>query len=152
MGLMLTDEGPKVIEFNVRFGDPEAQIVLPMVESELGPVLLAAAKGDLGQVDWRISSEPHVGVVMASGGYPGKHETGFPIKGIDAAEEVSGVQVIHAGTVIKDEDTLTNGGRVLTVVANGLSFKSAIERAYEGVERISFKGSYVRRDIGKKAL
>ena len=152
VGLMLTDEGPKVIEFNVRFGDPEAQIVLPMVESQLGPVLLAAAKGDLGQVDWRVSSEPHVGVVMASGGYPGKHETGFPIKGIDAAEEIAGVQVVHAGTVLKDEDTLTNGGRVLTVVASGSSFTSAIEHAYEGVERISFKGSHVRRDIGKKAL
>ena len=89
---------------------------------------------------------------MASGGYPGKHETGFPIKGIDAAEEIAGVQVIHAGTVLKDEDTLTNGGRVLTVVASGSSFTSAIEHAYEGVERISFKGSHVRRDIGKKAL
>jgi len=152
VGLMLTDKGPKVIEFNVRFGDPEAQVVLPMVKSELAPILLAAAKGDLEQVDCRLSSEPHVGVVMASGGYPGKHEIGIPITGIDAAEKISGVQVFHAGTVVKDEDVVTNGGRVLTVVASGRSFTSAIERAYEGVERISFKRSHVRRDIGQKAL
>ena len=152
LGLMLTDEGPKVIEFNVRFGDPEAQIILPMVESELAPALLAAAQGNLGDVDWRLSTEPHVGVVMASGGYPGKHETGFPITGIDRAEKVAGAQVVHAGTLIKDEDMVTNGGRVLTVVASGESFASAIERAYKGVGHISFEGSHVRRDIGQKAL
>ena len=149
---MLTDEGPKVIEFNVRFGDPEAQIILPMIESELAPVLLAAAKGDLGDVDWRLSTEPHVGVVMASGGYPEKYETGFPIAGIDRAEKVAGVQVVHAGTLIKDEDLVTNGGRVLTVVASGGSFALAIERAYEGVGHISFEGSHARSDIGQKAL
>ena len=152
IGLMLTDEGPKVIEFNVRFGDPEAQIILPMIESELAPVLLAAAKGHLGEVDWRLRTEPHVGVVMASGGYPGKHETGFPIAGLDRAEKIAGVQVVHAGTAVKDEDMVTNGGRVLTVVASGASFASAIERAYDGVGHISFEGSHARRDIGQKAL
>tara|TARA_B100000029_G_scaffold399851_1_gene398648 strand:- start:3862 stop:5139 length:1278 start_codon:yes stop_codon:yes gene_type:complete len=152
VGLMLTDEGPKVIEFNVRFGDPEAQIILPMVENELAPVLLSAAKGDLGCVDWRLSSEPHVGVVMASGGYPGKYETGFPITGIERAEKIAGVQVVHAGTVVKDKDIVTTGGRVLTVVASGGSFTLAIERAYKGVEHISFEGSHARTDIGQKAL
>jgi phosphoribosylamine--glycine ligase len=152
VGLMLTDKGPQVIEFNVRFGDPEAQIVLPMVESELAPVLLAAAKGDLGDVGWQLSSEPHIGVVMASGGYPGKHETGFSIVGIDGAEKVAGVHVVHAGTVVKDEEIVTNGGRVLTVVARGGSFPVAIERAYKGVDRISFQGSHARTDIGQGAL
>ena len=152
IGLMLTDEGPKVIEFNVRFGDPEAQIILPMIESELAPVLLAAAKGHLGEVDWRLRTEPHVGVVMASGGYPGKHETGFPIAGLDRAEKIAGVQVVHAGTAVKDEDMVTNGGRVLTVVASGASFALAIERAYDGVGHIAFEGSHARRDIGQKAL
>ena len=149
---MLTDEGPKVIEFNVRFGDPEAQIILPMVESELAPVLLAAAQGDLRGVDWHSSREPHVGVVMASGGYPGKYEIGFPIAGIDRAEKVASVQVIHAGTAFKDEDMVTTGGRVLTVVASGKSFAVAVERAYKGVGHISFEGSHARSDIGQKAL
>ena len=152
IGLMLTDEGPKVIEFNVRFGDPEAQIILPMVESELAPVLLAAAQGDLRGVDWHSSREPHVGVVMASGGYPGKYEIGFPIAGIDRAEKVASVQVIHAGTAFKDEDMVTTGGRVLTVVASGKSCAVAVERAYKGVGHISFEGSHARRDIGQKAL
>ncbi len=155
VGLMLTEDGPKVVEFNVRFGDPEAQIVLPMVESDLAPVLLAAANGDLGEINeaaWRISSDSHVGVVMASGGYPGKYETGVPITGLDAAAEVPGVRVIHAGTALKDDAIVTSGGRVLTVVARGAGFEDAISRAYTAVERIAFEGSHVRRDIGQKAL
>ena len=89
---------------------------------------------------------------MASGGYPGKHETGFSIVGIDGAEKVAGVHVVHAGTVVKDEEIVTNGGRVLTVVARGGSFPVAIERAYKGVDRISFQGSHARTDIGQGAL
>ena len=152
VGLMLTEDGPKVIEFNVRFGDPEAQIVLPMVESDLAPVLLAAVKGDISDADWRISSDSHVGVVMASGGYPGKYETGLPITGLDAAANVPGVRIIHAGTALKGDAIVTNGGRVLTVVASGAGFEEAISRAYQGVERIAFEGSHVRRDIGQKAI
>ena len=152
VGLMLTEDGPKVIEFNVRFGDPEAQIVLPMVESDLAPVLLASAKGDISGADWRISSDSHVGVVMASGGYPGKYKTGLPISGLDAAAEVPGVRIIHAGTALKGDAIVTSGGRVLTVVACGSGFEEAISRAYQSVERIAFEGSHVRRDIGQKAI
>ena len=95
---MLTGDGPKVIEFNVRFGDPEAQVVLPMIETDLAPVLLAAARGNLGTETWRVTSDPHVGVVIASGGYPGAYATGCPIDGLDDAARVPGVVVFHAGS------------------------------------------------------
>lgn len=134
VGLMVTDDGPQVIEFNVRFGDPEAQIVLPMIESDLAPVLLAAARGDLDGVQWRINRDPHVGVVMASGGYPGSYETGLPIVGLDRAAALPGVRVVHAGTAVSDGAVVTSGGRVLTVVASGASFEEAIRRAYAGVD------------------
>jgi phosphoribosylamine--glycine ligase len=101
-GLMLTEEGPKVVEFNVRLGDPEAQVVLPLLDSELAPVLAAAAEGDLGRSTCRFSSDTAVGVVLASGGYPGDVKTGFPIDGLDAADAVDGVAVFHAGTAKRD--------------------------------------------------
>ena len=152
VGLMLTTDGPRVIEFNVRFGDPEAQVILPMVESGLAPVLLGAARGDLGDARWRVASDPHVGVVMASGGYPGSYETGRPIDGLDDAAAVPGVHVAHAGTALEGGRIVTSGGRVLTVVARGASYPQAIARAYDAVGRISFDGSHVRTDIGNKAL
>ena len=152
VGLMLTEAGPRVIEFNVRFGDPEAQVVLPMIETELAPVLLAAANGDLGAPTWRLSADPHVGVVVASGGYPGQYETGLPIDGLDEAAAVPGVVVFHAGSAIRDSELVTNGGRVLTVVGRGATFEEAIARAYQGVGYISFPGKHVRTDIGQKAL
>ncbi len=152
VGLMLTADGPRVIEFNVRFGDPEAQVILPMVESGLAPVLLGAARGDLGEARWRVAPDPHVGVVMASGGYPGSYETGRPIDGLDDAAAVPGVHVAHAGTALKGGRIVTSGGRVLTVVARGASYPQAIARAYDAVGRISFDGSHVRKDIGHKAL
>ena len=152
VGLMLTGEGPRVIEFNVRFGDPEAQVILPMLESGLVPVLLGAARGDLGDARWRVTPDPHVGVVMASGGYPGPYETGLPIGGLDAAASVPGVHVAHAGTAQEGDRIVTSGGRVLTVVARGASFPEAIARAYDAVGRISFAGSHARSDIGRKAL
>ena len=102
VGLMLTDDGPKVIEFNVRFGDPEAQVVLPMIESDLAPVLVAAASGNLADARWRVTRDPHVGVVVASGGYPGAYETGFPIEGLAEAESKPGVTVFHAGSARED--------------------------------------------------
>ena len=151
-GLMLTAAGPRVIEFNVRFGDPEAQVILPMVESGLAPVLLGAARGDLGDARWRVTSDPHVGVVMASGGYPGSYETGRPIEGLDAAAAVPGVHVAHAGTALRGGRIVTSGGRVLTVVARGASYPQAIARAYDAAGRIAFDGSHVRTDIGQKAL
>ena len=152
VGLMLTANGPKVVEFNVRFGDPEAQVVLPMIETDLAPLLLAAANGDLGDARWQVTSDPHVGVVLASGGYPGSYEKGFPISGLAAAAEQPGVVVFHAGTAMRDGQLVTSGGRVLTVVGRGASFAEAIERAYGAVALISFESRQVRTDIGKKAL
>jgi phosphoribosylamine--glycine ligase len=151
-GLMLTDDGPKVVEFNVRFGDPEAQVVLPLLESELAPVLAAAAEGDLGGSTCRFSDGVAVGVVLASGGYPGDISTGCPIEGLDAANALPGVVVFHAGTADRDGRLVTSGGRVLTVVGRGASYADAIARAYEGVSRISFENMQYRADIGRRAL
>ena len=149
VGLMLTSAGPRVIEFNVRFGDPEAQVVLPMIESGLAGTLRAAARGSLDGVSWRVTGDPHVGVVVASGGYPGAYTAGRVIAGLDAAADVPGVRIVHAGTRRQDGEVVTSGGRVLTVVARGGSFGQAIDRAYEAVDRISFDGSFARRDIAR---
>jgi phosphoribosylamine--glycine ligase len=152
VGLMLTPAGPKVIEFNVRFGDPEAQVVLPMVHTELTPVLLAAAKGDLNGIQWRVGSDPHVAVVVASGGYPGAYKTGFSIEGLAEAAALPDVLVFHAGSVLRNGVAVTSGGRVLTVVGRGQTFPEAIDAAYTGVGLISFPDKYYRTDIGQKAL
>ena len=149
VGLMLTSAGPKVIEFNVRLGDPEAQVVLPMIESGLATVLRATARGNLEDAACRVTADPHVGVVVASGGYPGAYASGQVIAGLDAAAAVPGVRIAHAGTARQDGAVVTSGGRVLTVVARGRTFGQAIDRAYEGVDRISFDGSFARRDIGR---
>ena len=152
VGLMLTRDGPQVIEFNVRFGDPEAQVVLPMIETDLAPVLHAAATGDLGGASWRTSGDPHVGVVVASGGYPGAYRTGHEIGGLEAAGAVPGVVVFHAGSRVRDGRIVTSGGRVLTVVARGGTFSEARDRAYEAAACISFPDKHVRTDIGMKAI
>ena len=149
VGLMLTAAGPKVIEFNVRLGDPEAQVVLPMIESGLATVLRAAARGNLEDAAWRVTADPHVGVVVASGGYPNAYATGRAIAGLDAAAAVPGALIVHAGTDRQDGTVVTAGGRVLTVVARGRTFGQAIDRAYEAVDLISFDGSFARRDIGR---
>ena len=151
-GLMLTCAGPKVIEFNVRFGDPEAQAVMPLVDSDLAPLLAAAADGDLGAHTLRMSRHVSVGVVLASGGYPGPIKSGVPIDGLDDAARVDGVQVFHAGTALKDNRVVTAGGRVVTVVATGRDYADARARAYGAVDRVSFDGMQHRRDIGLKAL
>jgi len=151
VGLMLTAAGPKVIEFNVRFGDPEAQVILPLIDEPLLPLLIAAARGDLQQTPSRLSTRKLVSVVIASRGYPESSESGQPIRGIDEAE-VAGVRVLHAGTAIRDDQLVTAGGRVLTVVAGGADFSEAITRAYAGVDKIHFDGMQYRRDIGQKAL
>ncbi len=152
VGLMLTRDGPQVIEFNVRFGDPEAQVVLPMIETDLAPVLFSAATGDLGAAESRTAGDPHVGVVVASGGYPGAFETGYEIDGLDAAEALPGVVVFHAGSGLRDGRIVTSGGRVLTVVGRGGTFAEARVRAYEAAACISFPHKHVRTDIGMKAL
>ena len=151
-GLMLTADGPKVVEFNVRLGDPEAQVVLPMIDGDLTPLLRAAAEGKLGQDTCRVRDWPHVGVVLASGGYPGRFETGKVITGLGEAASVPGVTIFHAGTARRGTDLVTAGGRVLTVVGEGKDFHQATSRAYEAAGRIRFDGLHMRRDIGKKAI
>jgi phosphoribosylamine--glycine ligase len=151
-GLMLTPEGPKVIEFNVRFGDPEAQVVLPQLEGNLTAALLDAANGQLPPRALTTSSERTVGVVLASRGYPASAESGQPISGLDEAAAVPGALVFHAGTREQGGRIQTAGGRVLTVVGRGATFGEAMASAYAAVERISFDGMQFRRDIGRKAM
>ena len=146
-GLMLTKEGPKVIEYNVRFGDPEAQVVLPMIAQPLTPLLWAAATGMLRSGSIAVSSQPHVGVVLASAGYPGDVHAGQRIEGVD---QVTDALVFFAGVSDRGGDLVTSGGRVMTVVGRGQDFDSAIERAYSAVGQIRFEGMQFRRDIGRK--
>lgn len=151
-GLMLTTDGPKVLEYNCRFGDPETQAVLPLMESDLVSIIDAVIDGRLNEVDVRSSKQCCVCVVMASGGYPGNYEKGKLIKGVEDAESLEGVIVFHAGTAMRGLDLVTNGGRVLGVTALGDDFSTAIRRAYDAVSRISFEGMHYRRDIGRRAL
>jgi len=151
-GLMLTCDGPRVIEFNVRFGDPEAQVVLPMMAADLAPHLAAAADGDLPARPLAFGSDKHVGVVVASPGYPRSGPTGLPISGLDKAEALDDVLVFHAGTRQEGGSIVTAGGRVLTIVGRGSGYAEAISRAYDGVNAIAFEGMQYRRDIGRKAL
>lgn len=152
VGLMLTADGPKVIEFNVRFGDPEAQVVLPMIADDLSTLLGAAAAGELRTRKIAMTSQPHVGVVLASGGYPDTYETGKAIHGLDAAEALPDVTVFHSGTSRRGSKVVTAGGRVLTVVGRGADYRQAIARAYEAVGKVSFDEMQYRKDIGAKAL
>jgi phosphoribosylamine--glycine ligase len=151
-GLMMTCAGPKVIEYNVRFGDPEAQAVMPLLGGDLLALLAAAADGDLTGRRVELRDDVSVGVVLASAGYPGSVRSGVPISGLDAAARVPGVAVFHAGTTVKDDRLVTAGGRVLTVVGTGADYESAIDRAYRAVSQISFEGMQYRRDIGRKAI
>jgi len=151
-GFVLTDEGPKLLEFNARFGDPETQVVLPRLQTDLAEVLLACAEGRLDEIELSWSSHVAVSVVIASGGYPGSYETGKLISGIQSAEEIAGVTVYHAGTKIDGGDLVTAGGRVLNVTATASDFETAIANAYQAVDRIEFEGAFSRRDIGRRAL
>jgi phosphoribosylamine---glycine ligase len=152
VGLMLTPHGPKVVEFNVRFGDPEAQVVLPMLDEDLSWLLGETATGALPSRAASFRNEPHVGVVMAAGGYPDTPDTGKPITGLDDAADVAGALVFHAGTAQRGGEVVTAGGRVLTVVGRGASYADAIDAAYRAVACIHFEGMQFRRDIGRKAL
>jgi phosphoribosylamine--glycine ligase len=152
-GLMITDEGPKVVEYNCRLGDPEAQVVLPLVESDLVDIFQNVADGDLDGGNVRTSSGAAACVVLASEGYPIEYETGFEITGIGEAEALEDVSVIHAGTRLSPEGTLvTDGGRVLGVTALGPDLSTALDRAYDGVDSIHFEGKTYRQDIGEKGL
>jgi phosphoribosylamine--glycine ligase len=152
VSLMLTSDGPKVIEFNVRFGDPEAQVVLPLIEGSLTDLLRAAAAGGLTSDAVATGSAKSVGVVLASRGYPASADSGQPIRGLAEAAAIEDVTVFHAGTKTANGESVTAGGRVLTVVATRPSFSDAIELAYRAVDRIHFDGMQFRRDIGRKAL
>ena len=152
VGLMLTVDGPKVIEFNVRFGDAEAQVVLPRLDEDLSALLASAAAGSLPSRPARFREAPHVGVVLASAGYPERSTGRHPISGLDAASAVPDTLVFHAATAEHDGQVVTAGGRVLTVVGRGPSFESAIALAYRAAAAIRFEGMQFRRDIGMKAL
>ena len=152
-GLMITNQGPKVLEFNVRFGDPECQPLLMRLKTDLVDLLEAAVRGRLDQIDdleW--DPRPSVCVVMASHGYPGPYKTGFPIRGLEAAAEVPDVKVFHAGTALADGKVVTAGGRVLGVTALGDSIARAKLNAYTGVKCIRWDGAWCRKDISDKAL
>jgi len=151
-GLMLTAGGPKVIEFNVRLGDPEAQVILPLVGEPLAPLLAAAAAGRLTQSRVRLKDGCVTGIVIASRGYPESSDSGRPIDGVDGAEKIPELAIYHAGTARRNGQLVTAGGRVLTVVGHGAHFPESIVRAYAGVLQISFDGMQFRHDIGRKAL
>ena len=152
-GFMLTPAGPKVLEFNARFGDPETQVVIPRLENDLVEVMLAVAEGRLSEVELRWSDRWAVTVVLTSAGYPGSYEKGKVITGVEDAEAMDDVTVYHAGTALTDAGELvTSGGRVLDVTALGDTFEAARDRAYAACEKIQFKGKTLRHDIGLRAL
>lgn len=152
-GLMMTDDGPKVVEYNARLGDPEAQVILPLVETDLVDVFNRLVDGRLDTLSLQTNGSAAACVVLASGGYPIEYDTGFEITGVDAAESLPDVTVIHAGTRRRSDGTLvTDGGRVVGVTARANDLSSALDRAYEGADRIQFEGKTLRRDIGQKGL
>ncbi|HEY9574820.1 MAG TPA: phosphoribosylamine--glycine ligase [Lachnospiraceae bacterium] len=148
-GLMLTKEGPKVLEYNARFGDPEAQVVLPRMKTDIIEVINACIDGELDKINLDFEDNAAVCVVLASEGYPVSYEKGFPIHGLETFEGKEDYYVFHAGTVKKDDKIITNGGRVLGVTAKGKDLKEARAKAYEAVDWISFDNKYYRNDIGK---
>jgi len=151
-GLMIGKGGPKVLEFNCRFGDPETQAILPRIDGDLIPALLACADGTLkdDMIRWR--REPCVCIVMASGGYPGAYEKGKVIEGLKEAGALKDVAVFHAGTTLKDGRVVTSGGRVLGVTALGRDVKAAVRRAYQAAAKIKFDKAHYRKDIAGRAL
>ena len=151
LGLMVTADGPKVVEFNARFGDPETQVVLPLLDSDLVAIMCACADGTLADVPIRWKDGAAVCVVLASGGYPGHYDKGQEIYGLADAEAM-GALVFHAGTAMKDGKLVTNGGRVLGVVGRGADISSAVDAAYAAATKISFKDAYYRKDIAHRAL
>lgn len=144
-GLMITNDGPKVLEFNARFGDPEAQVTLPRLKTDLVDIMLAVVNNNLDQINIEWGDGACVGVVMASAGYPGNYETGFPITGLGDLDK--DILVFHAGTKLESGQVLTNGGRVLTVVAMGKTTAEAREKVYANIPRIHFEGCHYRKDI-----
>ena len=151
-GLMITKQGPKLIEYNARFGDPETQVLMLRLMSDLIPALLAAVDGQLKNFDLRWFPEPALTVVMAAKGYPGDYAKGSRIEGLDQAATVEGVEIFHAGTKANGTDILSNGGRVLNITASGKTVSEAQRRAYEAIDRIKWPEGFCRRDIGWQAI
>ncbi len=151
-GLMLTQDGPKVLEYNARFGDPEAQVVLVRMENDIIDVFEACVDGKLDEIDLKFADNAAVCVVLASGGYPVSYEKGFEIKGLESFKDKEGYYVFHAGTALKDGKFVTNGGRVLGVTAVGDDLKKARANAYEATKLIDFENKYMRNDIGKAIM
>ncbi len=150
-GLMLTANGPKVLEFNCRFGDPETQPLMMRFQSDLLEVMLAVIDGKLDSTQIRWDPRPALSVVTTSGGYPGKYPTGVPIIGVDRADALRDVKVFHSGTATQDGQLVTAGGRVLSITALGANIVEAQKRAYEAVKLIEFEGMHYRTDIGRQA-
>ncbi|MFA5335531.1 MAG: phosphoribosylamine--glycine ligase [Candidatus Omnitrophota bacterium] len=151
-GIMATSAGPKVLEFNCRFGDPETQAILPRLKSDIIELIEASIDDEIDMAAPEWDERPCVSVVLSSGGYPGEYETGFEIDGLDALEKSKDVVVFHAGTKISEGKTVTSGGRVLSVTALGSDIKDAIDRCYNAVNLVEFEGMHFRRDIGHRAL
>ena len=148
-GLMLTQKGPKVLEYNARFGDPEAQVVLPRMKNDIVDVFEACMDGTLDQIDLEFEDNAAVCVVLASDGYPVKYDKGFVIRGLENFKDKEGYYVFHAGSKVGRRQIVTNGGRVLGVTAKGNDLKEARANAYAAVEWIDFENKYYRHDIGK---
>ncbi|BCI60518.1 phosphoribosylamine--glycine ligase [Solibaculum mannosilyticum] len=148
-GLMLTADGPKVIEYNCRFGDPEAQVVLPRLKTDLVDIMNAVIDEKLDELDIQWSEQASACVILASGGYPGKYEKNIPISGLDENGQVEGAIVYHAGTQYRDNTFVTAGGRVLGITAMGDSLDQALDNAYEAVQKVRFDGAHYRTDIGR---
>ncbi len=151
-GLMITDKGPELIEYNVRFGDPECQVLMARLQSDVLDLLLATAQGTLNDVSAKWDAAPALCVVMAGEGYPGTPKKGAEIKGLDAASETDGVTIFHAGTKLDDNKVVANGGRVLGVTASGATVKQAQERAYQAIAKIDWPDGFCRSDIGWRAV
>ena len=151
-GVMLTAQGPKLFEYNVRFGDPECQVLMLRMMSDIVPAFLASCDGELKHFDLRWFPEPALTVVMAAKGYPGDYSKGTRIEGLDDAAKIEGVEIFHAGTVAKDGAILANGGRVLNVCAMGKTVTEAQQRAYQAVDRIKWPDGFCRRDIAWQAV
>ena len=151
-GLMLTPDGPKVIEYNSRFGDPETQVVLPRLKTDLVDIIEAVANEKLSEIDVKWSDEACACVIIASGGYPGSYEKGKLISGLDENGQLDGATVIHAGTKLEDGKFYTSGGRVLGITAKGADLREALDRAYKSTEKVSFDGAFYRKDIGSRCF
>lgn len=151
-GLMITDQGPRVLEFNARFGDPETQVILPRLESDLVDILESVARQKLREIEVHWDSAATVCVVLAAEGYPGSYDRGMEISGIESAEENPGTMVFHAGTRVRGNRVVSDGGRVLGVTTKAATLETSISRCYQAIEKIHFDQMYFRKDIGKKGL